>query len=72
MGIKITYFIYEIIKTHSSVAFSTFYITHFFRQFVALKKNLVDSSYFYAPLVVRQLTLVQYLVWRLLLGKLDS
>ena len=37
-GCKINYFIYEIIKTHSTVAFSKFYTTHFFRQFVALKR----------------------------------
>ena len=31
MGVKSTSFNHEIIKTHSTVAFSTFYITHFFQ-----------------------------------------
>ena len=50
-GVKSTCFNHEIIKTHSTVAFSTFYTTHFFRQFVAFKKNLVDSLHFYSPLL---------------------
>ena len=49
-GDQINMFYHEIIKTHSTVAFSTFYTTHFFRQFVALKKSHRQFFYFYSPL----------------------
>ena len=49
MGIKLTYFNYQIIKSHLTVAFSTFYNTHFCRQIVAFKKK-VDRLYSYSPL----------------------
>ena len=35
LGSNETYFNNEIIKTHLTVVFSNFYVTHFFRQFVA-------------------------------------
>ena len=40
MEVKLTYYNYKIIKAHSIVAVSTFYIAHFFKQFVAVKKKL--------------------------------
>ena len=49
MGVKSTCFNHEIIKTQSTVAFSTFYSTHFFRQFVALKKSRRQFIFLFTP-----------------------
>ena len=49
MKVKLTNYNHQIITTHLTLAFATFYISHFFRQFVPFKKNLVDSLYFCAP-----------------------
>ena len=39
MSVKLKYLNYEIIKMNLTVAFKKIYITHFFRQFVTLKKS---------------------------------
>ena len=49
MGVKSICFNHEIIKTHSTVAFSTFYTMHFFRQFVALKKSRRQFIFLFTP-----------------------
>ena len=49
MGVKLTYLNNEIIKTHSTVVFSKFYTTRFFRQFVALKKISQTVNIFMHP-----------------------
>ena len=49
MGGKSTCFNHEIIKMHSTFAFSTFYTTHFFRQIVSLKKSRRQFIFLFTP-----------------------
>ena len=49
MGVTSTCFNHEIIKMHSTVTFPTFYTTHFFRQFVALKKSRRQFIFLFTP-----------------------
>ena len=49
MSVKFKYLNYEIIKMNSTVAFQKNYITHFFRQFVALKKISLTVYIFMHP-----------------------
>ena len=49
MGAKLTYFIYEIIKTHSTVALSTFDNTHFLDNLWFKKKSCRQFIFFSTP-----------------------
>ena len=49
MGSNETYFKKEIIKTHLTVILKNNYITHFFRQFVALKKSRRQFKLLFTP-----------------------